>query len=306
MGVSNSTSTISVIICTRNRADSIANAVGSVLRGRDAALELIVVDQSDSSATAEALESLRLDPRLRYFHSTRVGLSAAYNAGIRESRGDILAFTDDDCVVPPDWLTNVRAEFETHADTELVYGQVCAPGTSLAPGDVIPEFVVERRRRLAIGESFEVAGMGANFAARRSTLRRIGGFDEALGGGGPLRSSQDFDLMFRLFRAAGVTVLSPTIWVEHHGRRTAATWPQTMVAYGTGDGAFYMKHIRCGDTLAARLLLGRLSQELGKALLKPVVKHHRHPTAYLVGLLKGSYASFHFKVDHRLRLYVGQ
>jgi glycosyltransferase involved in cell wall biosynthesis len=295
---------LTAVICTRNRRDQIGAAVRSVLDNDDSNFELIVIDQSDTRDTHEALSAVIEDPRLRYFHTTRVGLSAAYNAAVREARGSVYAFTDDDCLAPKGWLETVRREFAADPGADLIYGEVRAPAEFHATG-VIPELRFPSRRRLTINDGFMVIGMGANFAARSSLFERIGGFDEMLGGGGPLRSSQDFDFQYRLFRASAshVCVLSADLHVTHYGYRTPEEWGKTLRAYGVGDGAFYMKHVRCGDVRAGRLLAVRVWNEVIRVTAKPLVGRH-HNAAYLRGLIEGSVKSFHFKVDRRRRLYV--
>ncbi|MEO6044649.1 MAG: glycosyltransferase [Tepidiformaceae bacterium] len=298
--------TISAVICTRNRPDLIGGAVQSVLANSDTNFELIVIDQSDTNATREALSPVIDDPRLRYVHTTRVGLSSAYNSGVALGRGELFAFTDDDCLAPRDWLTCIRREFAEEADVDLVYGEVVAPPhLSRLPG-VVPALIFPMRRRLSAQDGFLVAGMGANFAVRKRAFLTAGLFDEVLGGGGPLRSSQDYDFQFRLFRASGVSVLSPNVRVTHLGHRTPGEWSKTSLAYGVGDGAFYMKHLRCGDLLAGRMLLTRVAREAAKAALFPIVRHHRHSTTYLSGLIRGSCNSFRFSIDRRQRLYVAR
>ncbi len=298
---------LTAVICTRNRAGLIAGAVRSVLANDHPSFELIVLDQSDSDDTRAALSALADDPRLRYLHTTRAGLSGAYNMAVREGRAQLFAFTDDDCIAPPDWLSSVQREFDDDPEADLVYGQVRAPA-ELCNSElgIVPQLLFPKRRRLSVREGFVVAGMGANFAARRRAFEAIGGFDEVLGGGGPLRSSQDFDFQFRLFRASRVSVLSPELNVLHYGLRTSAQWPQTNLAYGVGDGAFYMKHVRCGDLLAGRLLAKQFVLESARTVLKPLIRRKRHSPAYLRGLVEGSWKSFRFGVDRRHRLYVGR
>jgi hypothetical protein len=205
-------------------------------------------------------------------------------------------------VAPPNWLAGIIAEFRADAEADLLYGQVLAPA-GLANRDIIPQLVIPAARRITARDGIAVIGMGANFAARRQSLLRIGGFDEALGGGGALRSSQDFDLQYRLLRKAGVSLLAPAVVVEHYGARTQEQWPITLRNYGHGDGAFYMKHVRCGDLLAARLLLRQFVVECGRSVYKPLVRRRDHSPAYLFGLVRGGLASFRFRVDRRTRLY---
>ena len=93
----------------------------------------------------------------------------------------------------------------------------------------------------------------------------IGGFDQVLGGGGPLRSSQDYDLAYRTYKSGSVILLRPEVTLRHDGRREAEDWPALLLNYGTGDGAFYMKHVRCRDPFAAWLLAKVLARSAAKS-----------------------------------------
>ncbi len=297
---------LSAAICTRNRDDQIARAVESVLTNDYPNFELIVVDQSDSDATRRALDGLiRAYPNLRYVHTTRVGLSSAYNTAISRTTGDLIAFTDDDCVAPRDWLRQVERAFVENPDADLLYGQVLAPAELRGAPGVLPELPIPALRRISRRDGFQIFGMGACFAARRQLFNDIGGFDEVLGGGGPLRSSQDFDLQYRVYKAGLVTLLAPDVKVDHYGLRTRADWPKTLVAYGVGDGGFYMKHARCGDLFAAWLIIGRLANQTPRQLVKAAL---RRPYAgdYLRGMVRGLRESFKFRVDRDSRLYVAR
>src|SRR5689334_813162 len=103
---------VSAVICTRNRPDLIGTAVNSVLANTYPSFDLLVVDQSTDARTGDIVRQLQAEhPNLRYLHTDKAGLSRAYNIGIRETSGQILAFTDDDCVAPSDWIANVVAGF---------------------------------------------------------------------------------------------------------------------------------------------------------------------------------------------------
>jgi glycosyltransferase involved in cell wall biosynthesis len=279
----------------------IARAVTSVLDNDHDSFEMFVVDQSDDDSTRLALAEFMDDKRLHYVHLDRIGLSHAYNVGIQAASAELIAFTDDDCVAPRDWLRTLETTFSTHPDVELVYGQTLAAPEVREPG-VLPALPIEREEKLGPEQGFRVYGMGANFALRRSLINKIGGFDEALGGGGPLRSSQDFDFQFRTYRAGAVCLLAPDVWVHHYGIRHGQAWTNTQIAYGVGDGAFYLKHIRCGDLLALKLLIGRISRLTAAQILSPI---RRRPTQwpYLRAYLTGMRRSLEFSVDKRTRLY---
>ena len=301
------TEAISVVICTCGRADMIGAAVSSVLQQDRPDLELIVVDQSaDESTRLAVLAAAGGDDRLRYLHLPERGLSRAYNRGVREARNHLIAFTDDDCVAPPDWLRKIHAAFEANPDVDLIYGQVLEPviPNQGAAGTVIPTLPISASRRISMRHGFRVFGMGANFAARRRALLTLGGFDEILGGGGPLQSAQDFDFAYRLCRAGGTILLEPEVVVRHYGARTSEEWPATMRSYGIGVGGFYIKHVRAGDFYAARLLARELLSGCAR-LAKRIL--FRQPTALYTTFLGnvgiGIRSSFKFSVDRRLRLY---
>jgi glycosyltransferase involved in cell wall biosynthesis len=299
---------VSAIICTRNRHESVGAAVASVLANEYPNFDLTVVDQSDSSRTEEIVLGLPTPPgRLRYIHSSVPGLSRAYNLAIRETHGEILAFTDDDCVAPSDWISTIVAAFEAEPDGDLLYGQVLEPAALRGHDGIVPQLHILRPERLGPREGFRIYGMGANFAARRRLFDRMGGFDEILGGGGPLRSAQDFDLQYRAYLAGVTTLLRPEVKVDHYGIRSSAQWPGQIKAYAFGDGAFYGKHVRCGDFRAIRLLVEWYGRPLAREILSRIgVRRRPSSVDYLTAFLDGMWASLAFPIDRRERLYLGR
>jgi glycosyltransferase involved in cell wall biosynthesis len=297
---------ISTVICTRNRDDKIGTAIQSVLANDYASFDLTVIDQSTTDATRRVVEPLAAtDPRLRYVHVEEAGLSRAYNNGIERTTGEILAFTDDDCIVAPDWLASIANAFATEPDGELLYGQVFAAGDTTEDIIGTPALAIPVAERLSRKDGFKVFGMGANFAARRTLFRSIGGFDTVLGGGGALRSSQDYDLAYRAYRGGHVILLRPDVSLRHDGRRDVEDWPALLTAYGTGDGAFYTKHVRCRDPYALWLLARRLIGDTAKWVVKTVVRRNKPAEIHYVrGMLGGIRGSFGFKVNRATRMYV--
>lgn len=303
---------ISVVICTRDRHDLIGQAVESVMACEYPRFDVHVMDQSTTDETKQIVEALAVRPGNRcvvvYHHLAKAGLSRAYNAGAQVSEGELIAYTDDDVIVPADWLVQIAKSFEGDPGAGLLYGQVCVPKSleeEERKGLIVPSLTWEKRERLSLRDhNYKVWGMGANMAIRRTLLDRVGGFDEALGGGGPLRSSQDYDFAYRTYRFGMAVVLEPAVKVDHYGTRTQDQWPLTLKNYGIGDGAFYSKHVRCGDFLAMRLFTAKLLQ----AHLQPLVWSLR--AGRLVGrseygrnLWEGVRAASKFSIDRRFRLY---
>jgi len=294
---------VSVVMCTRNRPDLIGTAVKSVLANGYPDFELVVVDQSDDDATGVTVRALSTShPNLRYVHTPVAGLSRAYNIGIRATSGRVLAFTDDDCVAPADWIESIARAFASEPEAEMLYGQVLLPASLKEHPEQVPTLAIGSAERLSKRDGFRIYGMGANFGLRRTLFERIGGFDEILGGGAPLRSSQDFDFQYRAYRANSVILLRPEIVVDHYGVRLPDQWPATHRAYGIGDGAFYFKHVRCGDLFALRMLIKRLVWLAAREALNRARKKNSLAT-YLKGYFIGIRGSMGYHVDRRRRLY---
>jgi glycosyltransferase involved in cell wall biosynthesis len=296
---------VSVVICTRNRPNTIGQAVASVLANDYPAFDLTVIDQSTTDATEAALKPLEgAVSRLRYVRVDEPGLSRAYNTAICRTSGEILAFTDDDCIVPQDWLAAIVAAFAEDGEADLLYGQVLpAPQTDDDSG-MTPWLDIPRPERLSRKDGFKVFGMGANFAARRRLFAAIGGFDEILGGGAPLRSSQDYDLAYRAYCAGSVILLRPEVQVLHDGLRAHEEWPAVLRNYGIGDGAFYSKHVRCRDVYALWLLSRQVVDRGARYLVKFILRREPTEFPYISSIFVGIREGFRFDVDRRSRMYV--
>jgi GT2 family glycosyltransferase len=295
---------VSAVICTRNRPDKIGNAIETVLANEYSDFDLTIIDQSTNGETeAMSLEIGKRDRRVRYRRMTKSGLSRAYNLAIASTTGEVIAFTDDDCLAPPDWITKIVKAFDEQGDGELLYGQVL-PAYPENDGEALTPFLrIEKPQRLDRVNGFRVFGMGANFAARRSLFERAGTFDEMLGGGGPLKSSQDFDLAYRAYRCSAPILLRPEVVVRHDGRREREDWPTLLRAYGFGDGAFYSKHVRCRDPYAAWLAAKNLGVASAKLIAKRAIGRRPAEFDYLSGFVQGVRGGLKFGVDRSTLLY---
>jgi glycosyltransferase involved in cell wall biosynthesis len=302
---------ISVVVCTRDRHETIGEALESIAACEYPSFDIHVMDQSTNDLTRQIVLPLadkhQGRAQIHYHHLDKAGLSRSYNRGMAVSDGEIIAFTDDDCIVPSDWLSRIAKNFTDDPELGLLYGQVLIPA-SLMPEAmkgtlIVPDLHFEKRERLSKKDGFKVFGMGANMAIRRSLLDLVAGFDEALGGGGPLRSAQDYDFAYRAYRFGSAILLDPEVKADHYGTRTPDQWPVTMQNYGIGDGAFYAKHMRCGDLLAYRLFIKQLVRSWGREV-KHLVRHKRTgKDMYGRFLVEGVRQAKKFAIDKKYRLY---
>src|SRR5690606_33229844 len=111
---------VSVIICTRNRGDQITAAVRSVLASTFSHFEFLIIDQSTNNETEQAVASFAHDRRLRLVRSDTVGKGNALNLGLSLAQGEIIALTDDDCIVPRDWLGQIVDLFNENPQLGVV------------------------------------------------------------------------------------------------------------------------------------------------------------------------------------------
>src|ERR1700677_4161324 len=107
---------ISVIVCAYNRCESLAKTLDSIAQSilpGATTWEVLVVDNNSTDQTAEVIQDFcrKYPPHFRYLFEPAQGKSYALNAGILESRGDILAFADDDITVESTWLQRLTDPF---------------------------------------------------------------------------------------------------------------------------------------------------------------------------------------------------
>lgn len=214
---------VSVVIATLNRPGEIVAAVESVVRGTEQQFEVVVVDQSSDETSRVALyATYGEDARVRYVRDTERGAARARNLGLRNARADVLAITDDDCIVSPTWLSDILAAFERHTDVEMLFGMVDAPRYDYRR-EVIPVlFLTWRDRRVErslAGRGGRLQGISANMALRRETFAALGGFDPRFGVGGERWSGEDFELHYRALREGRRVLIEPAVSVVHHGKR---------------------------------------------------------------------------------------
>lgn len=264
---------ISVCIATV-RAATIRTAIASILGQTWSDWELIVVGQGHREELETAvMGASNSDRRVRYVHSDRMGLSVARNRALSVATGEIIASTDDDCEARADWLAVLERCFAESPTLGLVGGSLLAPpaaggGRPSSCLSIVPGEVLYDPATIPTPPPPGFNWVGGNFALRRSTVERVGRFDELLGEGAPFRSAEDRDYLHRL-EAAGIPMLStPRSVVLHtYGRRYGVSH---MAKYwrgqGSGDGAAFAKLTLRGDPRGPVELPARI---------------RRYPTAWL-------------------------
>jgi glycosyltransferase involved in cell wall biosynthesis len=297
---------LSVVVPTRNRDAHITQCVASILAtsGFD---ELIVVDQSDGSATEAALADFQ-DPRLRHVRTDTRGVTLARNLGIDLSHNELVAFTDDDCRVTANWASTLTALFGADPEAAVVCGRVRVPDNLLQDGGYTAYFEPEIREwRGRYPPPHSDWGITANLALRRTVVACVGNFDPMLGAGAPLRSGGEPDFIFRVLRAGLKIVNAREVIVDHLGVRPPGRETQQLIyGYASGMGAAFYKHVRLGDLQGIAVYLRFLGS--GVQMIGQNVLHGRRPlgSSFLRGFVSGSLQSYKFGIDPDSRHYVSR
>ncbi len=134
-GMTNLTDSVSIVIPTCNRRDLIWRCVTALTQQTCSGFEIIVIDDGSTDDSVEVLESLRPECEARgiglkiLLNGRNLGANPSRNRGIRQARGEIIAFLDSDCLAQPDWLENLISGFVS-ADIAAVTGLVTDPEPS--------------------------------------------------------------------------------------------------------------------------------------------------------------------------------
>ena len=207
---------VSIVVSTYNRAHLLRGAIERLLAQRTSfPYEVIVVDNNSADHTAAVLqEAARSGAQLfRFGFEPRQGVSYGRNKGIELSHAPIVAFTDDDVLVTPDWAERVVQALTEHPEVDCVGGRVVPVWKTPPPNWLSREhwsplalvdygsepFYVDRRRPVCL--------VTANVAYRRTALDEIGWFSAEF------PRCQDHELLLRLWRAERRGLYLPSLVV---------------------------------------------------------------------------------------------
>jgi glycosyltransferase involved in cell wall biosynthesis len=296
---------VTVLIPTRDRQDELKLAIDSILASTFTNFELVIVAQGQTDAIeAEVRRVAANDTRVRVVCDSAFGSSRARNVGIQASSGSLIAFTDDDCAVSPDWLSQVVAEFRADPNLGAACGAVIAGPHDSSAGFIVG-YVPKRRERM-VGRLAKLreAGIGANMAFRRQAIDVVGGWDECLGAGSAFNGSGDFDLVYRVLGAGFVLLQMPGAYVVHHGFRNWEAGTSLIRGRYRGIGGAYCKHLRLGDPVAALLILQQVWLAGANLIANLVGGRRPLGVGRLAYLMLGIRESFGYRIDPKTKRYI--
>jgi GT2 family glycosyltransferase len=269
---------VSLIVPTAHRPERIETCLMSLRRLRYPCFEIIIVDNAPEDPRTRALveSCAREDERVRYVAESLPGSSVARNRGVREARGEILAFTDDDVAVDVEWLAWMVEPFLRDARVGVVTGLVLPARFDTPEQRWFEEFsgfgkgfeprVFDNDEHRADERLFypywgAVFGSGNSMAFRASLLKEIGGFDPALGVGSRALAGADIESFSHAIIVGSRLAYEPHAVCWHEHRADAAAVDRQMFSYSAALTGILTKWL-LRDPRLARVIVTQLLRSI--------------------------------------------
>ena len=229
--------TVSVVIPAYNANEVLGECLEAIRRLQypREKMEVLVIDNNSTDSTSAETRAKGFEPLL----CSRPGASAARNTGIEKAKGEIVAFTDSDVIVEPDWLLRIVEPFR---DPRVggVGGAIGAyRAVTGSEFHAVASGMLDQERQLAGRPPYMLPfAATANAAYRASALQEVKGFDETLGVG------EDADLSWRIQWAGYKMVYAPAAKVHHKFRSTRKAYFRQTYEYGKATVDLFKKHHR--------------------------------------------------------------
>ena len=212
---------VSVVIITRNRPEHVQECLSHLLKQDYQPFETIVADSSTDETTKRLIDADFGQVKYLHVEKARNNMPKSRNVGIDESRGEILAFIDDDCLVQEGWLRNVVACYGPDSSIGGVGGRVIdkhyPPDDHTPIGKVLPDGSRTTNFGRETAETCQVDWIpGNSMSFRKDVLLEIGPFDENLT---ITNDGEDLDMCIRVGRAGYKIMYCSTARLVHKSIR---------------------------------------------------------------------------------------
>jgi cellulose synthase/poly-beta-1,6-N-acetylglucosamine synthase-like glycosyltransferase len=235
--------------------------IGALL-AQEHPVEVVIADDGSTDNTADVVGSFPV----KYVYQQNRGPAAARNTGAKAASGEILAFTDSDCLASPDWTKRLVEGFDDEA-----VGVVAGSYGIANPNKILPCLIHEeiKWRHSRFGEFVRAFG-SYNFAIRRELFEGLGGFDESYG----TASGEDNDLSYRVLKAGYKIRFSPDALVAHYHTEGLWKYLKEQARHGYWRMKLYGDHpdMARGDDYTRNKDIAEPPLALASLLLLPLMK----------------------------------
>ncbi len=222
---------VSIIIPVYNAKKTISKTLKACLEqdytGRR---EIIVVDDGSTDGTAEEIKKYPV----KYIYQENTGPAAARNRGWREAKGEIVFFTDSDCIPHKDWLSRLLRNYSGN--------RVGAAGGSYSianPESLLAYCIQEEISIRHSAMPYKVRFLGSyNLSVKKSVLEEVGGFQE----GYRKASGEDNDLSYKILKRGYKILFDSRALVAHYHRESLWRYLKDQYAHGFWRARLYREH----------------------------------------------------------------
>ena len=268
---------VSVVVCAYNADRTMDSCLASLKELNYPNYEVIVVNDGSTDKTLEIAKSYQY---IKLISQENKGLSVARNVGLAAATGEIIAYTDSDCVADLDWLTYMVAKFLSSGLSAVGGPNFPPPEDSLVPSCVAAS--PGGPTHVLLSDEVAEHIPGCNMAFRREALEEIGGFDPIFHAAG-----DDVDVCWRL-QDKGYTIgFSPSAVVWHFRRNRVKDYLKQQRGYGKAEALVYFKHPYRFNLLGQSQWLGRIYGDLSYSFLS------RQPVIYSGGFGRGLFQTLY-------------
>ncbi|HEY1798133.1 MAG TPA: glycosyltransferase [Stellaceae bacterium] len=248
---------VSVVVCACNAETTMEPCLVSLERLDYPDYEVVVVNDGSKDGTRAITER---HPYARLINQENRGLSVARNVGAEAATGEIVVYTDSDCVADPDWLTYLVGTMERGGLAACGGPNFPPPENSLVPAAVAVS--PGGPCHVLIDDEIAEHIAGCNMAFRRDVLLGLGGFDAIFRAAG-----DDVDICWRLQDAGYAIGFSPAAMVWHYRRNTVEAYLGQQRGYGKAEALVYAKHPQRFNRFGQAMWTGRIYGDLSSSLL---------------------------------------
>lgn len=253
---------ISVIINTFNRPHQATDVIKSILNNTFEHFELLIIEQKGNSFLKSfiAQQSTNNKKKIEYFNLPDKGVSYAKNFGILRAKGNILAFTDDDCLVEKNWLQNIENGFTKFKGIAAVFGKTMSYKPHKHPNLKCPcTFKVSKIAVVdKIKPHWKYVGFGNNMAIKREMFNKFGLFKIWLGSGSMGMNAEDAEYILRLLYNKQSILVNPDMRVYHNRWLTKVQEYKLNLTYTCGETASYSYYLLKNAPNTSKILLNQL------------------------------------------------
>ncbi|MDR0534411.1 MAG: glycosyltransferase [Verrucomicrobiales bacterium] len=228
---------VSVVVCSYNGAKTLRGCMEALEKTKYPDFEIVLVDDGSKDNTQEIMKDF---PGVMNIKQPNMGLSAARNNGYRAANGEIIAYTDSDCMPDEDWVYHIT-------QTLLKSGFAAVGGPNISPpaADWIQATVAAAPgspSHVLLSDTEAEHVPGCNMAYHRWALDLVDGFDVIY-----RKAGDDVDLCWRLMQQGHKIAFSPAAVVWHHRRFTVDAYFGQQKGYGEAEALLRYKHLNLFD-----------------------------------------------------------